>query len=105
MVIENIDIDATLKKARQLIDEDKQARGYLPLLTPPFNLLHQPVQQPVGLGNIGAVAGKPVMEGKGALFKKFADIDVFDIEVNSEDPDEFIRTCELISPTFGGINL
>ncbi|NNK58329.1 MAG: NADP-dependent malic enzyme [Desulfofustis sp.] len=59
----------------------------------------------LGLGNIGAVAGKPVMEGKGALFKKFADIDVFDIEVNSEDPDEFIRTCELISPTFGGINL
>lgn len=59
----------------------------------------------LGLGNIGAVAGKPVMEGKGALFKKFADIDVFDIEVASEDPDEFIRTCELISPTFGGINL
>ncbi len=59
----------------------------------------------LGLGNIGAVAGKPVMEGKGALFKKFADIDVFDIEVDSEDPDEFIRTCELIAPTFGGINL
>ncbi|THB72715.1 MAG: NADP-dependent malic enzyme [Desulfobulbaceae bacterium] len=59
----------------------------------------------LGLGNIGAVAGKPVMEGKGALFKKFADIDVFDIEISSEDPDEFIRTCELISPTFGGINL
>jgi malate dehydrogenase (oxaloacetate-decarboxylating)(NADP+) len=59
----------------------------------------------LGLGNIGALAGKPVMEGKGALFKKFADIDVFDIEVNSEDPDEFVRTCELIAPTFGGINL
>lgn len=59
----------------------------------------------LGLGNIGAVAGKPVMEGKGALFKKFADIDVFDIEVATEDPDEFIKTCELISPTFGGINL
>jgi len=59
----------------------------------------------LGLGNIGAVAGKPVMEGKGALFKKFADIDVFDIELDSEDPDEFIRTCELIAPTFGGINL
>ncbi len=59
----------------------------------------------LGLGNIGAVAGKPVMEGKGALFKKFADIDVFDIEVDSEDPDEFVRTCELIAPTFGGINL
>ena len=59
----------------------------------------------LGLGNVGALAGKPVMEGKGVLFKRFADIDVFDIEVNSEDPDEFIRTCELISPTFGGINL
>lgn len=59
----------------------------------------------LGLGNIGAVAGKPVMEGKGALFKKFADIDVFDIEVATEDPDEFVKTCELISPTFGGINL
>jgi malate dehydrogenase (oxaloacetate-decarboxylating)(NADP+) len=59
----------------------------------------------LGLGNIGAMAGKPVMEGKGALFKKFADIDVFDIEVNTEDPDEFVRTCELIAPTFGGINL
>jgi malate dehydrogenase (oxaloacetate-decarboxylating)(NADP+) len=59
----------------------------------------------LGLGNIGALAGKPVMEGKGALFKKFGDIDVFDIEVATEDPDEFIRTCELISPTFGGINL
>jgi malate dehydrogenase (oxaloacetate-decarboxylating)(NADP+) len=59
----------------------------------------------LGLGNIGAVAGKPVMEGKGALFKKFADIDVFDIEVNTQDPDEFVRTCELIAPTFGGINL
>jgi malate dehydrogenase (oxaloacetate-decarboxylating)(NADP+) len=59
----------------------------------------------LGLGNIGAVAGKPVMEGKAALFKKFADIDVFDIELDTEDPDEFIRTCELISPTFGGINL
>ena len=59
----------------------------------------------LGLGNIGAVAGKPVMEGKGALFKKFADIDVFDIEVDSEDPEEFVRTCELIAPTFGGINL
>lgn len=59
----------------------------------------------LGLGNIGAIAGKPVMEGKGALFKKFADIDVFDIEVNSEDPDEIVKTCKLISPTFGGINL
>ncbi len=59
----------------------------------------------LGLGNIGALAGKPVMEGKGVLFKRFADIDVFDIEIDSSDPEEIIRTCELISPTFGGINL
>ncbi|MBB5022044.1 phosphate acyltransferase [Desulfurispira natronophila] len=59
----------------------------------------------LGLGDIGALAGKPVMEGKGALFKKFADIDVFDIELQSKDKDEIVRTCELISPTFGGINL
>ena len=59
----------------------------------------------LGLGNIGALAGKPVMEGKGVLFKRFADIDVFDIEIDSSDPDEIIRVCELISPTFGGINL
>jgi malate dehydrogenase (oxaloacetate-decarboxylating)(NADP+) len=59
----------------------------------------------LGLGNIGALAGKPVMEGKGVLFKRFADIDVFDIEIGSQDPEEVIRTVELISPTFGGINL
>ena len=59
----------------------------------------------LGLGNIGALAGKPVMEDKGVLFKRFADIDVFDIEVNTEDPDEVIRTVKNISPTFGGINL
>ncbi len=59
----------------------------------------------LGLGNIGALAGKPVMEGKAVLFKRFADIDVFDIEIDSLDPDEIIRTCELIAPTFGGINL
>jgi malate dehydrogenase (oxaloacetate-decarboxylating)(NADP+) len=59
----------------------------------------------LGLGNIGALAGKPVMEGKGVLFKRFADVDVFDIEVNTEDPDEIIRTVRNISPTFGGINL
>ena len=59
----------------------------------------------LGLGNIGALAGKPVMEGKGLLFKIFADIDVFDIEVDTQDVDEFIRTVKLISPTFGGINL
>jgi malate dehydrogenase (oxaloacetate-decarboxylating)(NADP+) len=59
----------------------------------------------LGLGNIGALAGKPVMEGKGVLFKRFADIDVFDIEIDSQDPEEIIRTVELIAPTFGGINL
>jgi len=59
----------------------------------------------LGLGNIGALAGKPVMEGKGILFKRFADIDVFDIELNSENPDEIIRACQLLEPTFGGINL
>ncbi len=59
----------------------------------------------LGLGNIGPAAGKPVMEGKGVLFKRFADIDVFDLEVNSKDPAEVIRFCQLIEPTFGGINL
>jgi len=59
----------------------------------------------LGLGNIGAGAGKPVMEGKGVLFKRFADIDVFDIELDTEDPDEIIKTCQLLEPTFGGINL
>jgi malate dehydrogenase (oxaloacetate-decarboxylating)(NADP+) len=59
----------------------------------------------LGLGNMGALASKPVMEGKGVLFKRFADIDVFDIEVDSTDPQEVIRTCQLIAPTFGGINL
>jgi malate dehydrogenase (oxaloacetate-decarboxylating)(NADP+) len=59
----------------------------------------------LGLGNIGALAGKPVMEGKAVLFKRFADIDVFDIELASEDPQEIIRACQLLEPTFGGINL
>ncbi len=59
----------------------------------------------LGLGNIGALAGKPVMEGKGNLFKQFADIDVFDLEINSEDPEEVIRFCQLVEPTLGGINL
>ena len=59
----------------------------------------------LGLGNIGPEAGKPVMEGKGVLFKRFADIDVFDIELNTEDPKEVIKTTELLEPTFGGINL
>jgi malate dehydrogenase (oxaloacetate-decarboxylating)(NADP+) len=59
----------------------------------------------LGLGDIGALAGKPVMEGKAVLFKRFADVDVFDIEINSHDPDEVIRVCQLIEPTFGAINL
>jgi len=59
----------------------------------------------LGLGNIGALAGKPVMEGKGNLFKQFADIDVFDLEVNSEDPEDVIRFCQLLEPSIGGINL
>jgi malate dehydrogenase (oxaloacetate-decarboxylating)(NADP+) len=59
----------------------------------------------LGLGNIGPLAGKPVMEGKGVLFKTFADIDVFDLEVGSEDPQDVIRFCQLLEPTVGGINL
>ena len=59
----------------------------------------------LGLGNIGAAAGKPVMEGKAVLFKRFADIDVFDIELATEDPKEVIHACQLLEPTFGGINL
>lgn len=59
----------------------------------------------LGLGNIGPSAAKPVMEGKGILFKKFADIDVFDIELNAKSPDDVIRACEMLEPTFGGINL
>ncbi len=59
----------------------------------------------LGLGNIGPLAGKPVMEGKGVLFKTFADIDVFDIEVNAESAEDFIKTVKNIAPTFGGINL
>ncbi|TNE78885.1 MAG: NADP-dependent malic enzyme [Bacteroidetes bacterium] len=59
----------------------------------------------LGLGNIGAAASKPVMEGKGILFKIFADIDVFDIEIDTENVDEFVRTVKLLEPTFGGVNL
>src|SRR5579862_9417749 len=59
----------------------------------------------LGLGNIGALAGKPVMEGKGVLFKRFADIDVFDLEVGSENPEDVIKFCQLLEPTCGGINL
>jgi malate dehydrogenase (oxaloacetate-decarboxylating)(NADP+) len=59
----------------------------------------------LGLGNVGALAGKPVMEGKGVLFKKFANIDVFDIEVDARSPETFIETVVAIAPTFGGINL
>ena len=59
----------------------------------------------LGLGNIGALAGKPVMEGKAVLFKRFADIDVFDLEVGSENPEDVIKFCQLLEPTVGGINL
>src|SRR5262249_10082341 len=59
----------------------------------------------LGLGNIGAIAGKPVMEGKANLFKQFSDIDVFDIEVGSESPDDVVKFCQLLEPTVGGINL
>lgn len=59
----------------------------------------------LGLGNIGAQAGKPVMEGKAVLFKKFGKIDAFDIEIDETDPDKFIEICKAIAPTFGGINL
>ena len=59
----------------------------------------------LGLGDIGPAAGKPVMEGKGVLFKRFADIDVFDLELDTHNPDEIIRTVQLLEPTFGGINL
>jgi len=59
----------------------------------------------LGLGNIGALASKPVMEGKAVLFKRFADVDVFDIEIASENPEDVVRVCQLIAPTFGGINL
>jgi len=59
----------------------------------------------LGLGDIGAIAGKPVMEGKAVLFKRFADVNVFDIEVNSHNPDDVIKVCQLLEPTFGGINL
>lgn len=59
----------------------------------------------LGLGDIGALAGKPVMEGKGLLFKVFADIDVFDIEIDEKDPDKLVEICASLAPTFGGINL
>jgi malate dehydrogenase (oxaloacetate-decarboxylating)(NADP+) len=59
----------------------------------------------LGLGDIGPLAGKPVMEGKGILFKRFADVDVFDIELNSKDPDEIVKAVLMLEPTFGGINL
>jgi len=59
----------------------------------------------LGLGDIGPLAGKPVMEGKGVLFKRFADIDVFDLELAARDPKDVIRACQMLEPTFGGINL
>src|SRR5215208_8403955 len=59
----------------------------------------------LGLGNIGALGSKPVMEGKANLFKQFADLDVFDLEVGSENPDDVIKFCQLLEPSVGGINL
>src|SRR5690349_24493868 len=59
----------------------------------------------LGLGHIGALAGKPVMEGKAVLFKRFADVDVFDLELDTTNSDEIIKACQLLEPTFGGINL
>ena len=59
----------------------------------------------LGLGNIGPLAGKPVMEGKAVLFKRLADIDVFDLEINAEDPEDVIRFCQCVEPTVGAINL
>ena len=59
----------------------------------------------LGLGNIGPLAGKPVMEGKGVLFKTFADLDVFDLEIKADDPEDVIRFCQMLEPTVGGINL
>ena len=59
----------------------------------------------LGLGNLGALASKPVMEGKAVLFKRFADVDAMDIELDTEDPDKFIEAVALMEPTFGGINL
>src|SRR5450631_4176915 len=59
----------------------------------------------LGLGNLGALAAKPVMEGKAVLFKRFADIDAVDLEIDTEDPDEFINAVRYLGPTFGGINL
>src|SRR6476469_8628809 len=59
----------------------------------------------LGLGNRGALASKPVMEGKAVLFKRFADVDAFDLEIGTEDPDEFIAAVRYLGPTFGGINL
>jgi len=59
----------------------------------------------LGLGDIGAIAGKPVMEGKAVLFRRFADVNVFDIEINTHNPDDIVKVCQLLEPTFGGINL
>src|ERR1700755_992534 len=74
------------------------AEGHLAALTPRG-------QRVLGLANIGPEASKPVMEGKAVLFKKYAGIDAFDIEIAEEDPDEFIKIVKSLEPTFGGINL
>ena len=62
-------------------------------------------QRFLGLGNLGALGSKPVMEGKSVLFKRFADVNSIDIELDTEDPEEFCRAVKLMGPTFGGINL
>ena len=59
----------------------------------------------LGMGNLGALASKPVMEGKAVLFKRFADVNAIDIELDTEDPEEIIKAVSLMGPTFGGINL
>jgi malate dehydrogenase (oxaloacetate-decarboxylating)(NADP+) len=59
----------------------------------------------LGLGNVGATAAKPVMEGKALLFKRFADVDAFDLEIDATDPDDVVRVVQAVAPTFGGINL
>ena len=85
-----------------VIDHWWQTETGFPMVGCPLGLDSPSV---LGLGNIGPLASKPVMEGKGLLFKAFADIDVFDIEVDRIDVDEFVEAVKAIAPTFGGINL
>ncbi|HAC65191.1 MAG TPA: NADP-dependent malic enzyme [Cyanothece sp. UBA12306] len=88
---------------RQIVQDPEQAYNY----TTKGNLVAVASNGSavLGLGNIGPLAGKPVMEGKAILFKRFADIDVFDLEINATDPDQFINIIKSLEPTFGGINL